>query len=276
MYLVSGATGNVGGEVVRALADRGLPVRALVRSAARWKPVAHVEAAEADLNELATLDPWLDGVEAAFLLPGFPDMPGLYRRLRDAGVRRVVQLSGSSAESGDGTNAVTAMMLDTEAAARESGVPWTVVRPSGFMSNTLRWLPQLREGDVVRAPWGEIAVACIDPADIAAVAVAALTSEGHEGAVHRISGPRAMLPAEQIAVLAQVLDRPLRFEGLTAEETRAELEATMPQPFVDAFLDFYVEGSLDESPVFSTVEDLLGRPPRTFEQWAAEHADDFR
>jgi uncharacterized protein YbjT (DUF2867 family) len=276
MYLVSGATGNVGGEVVRALADQGLPVRAPVRSAARWKPVEHVEAVEADLNDLDTLDPWLGGVEAAFLLPGFPDMPGLYAKLREAGVKRVVQLSGSSSETGDETNAVTAMMMGTEAAARESGLPWTILRPSGFMSNTLRWLPLLREGDLVRAPWGDIAVACIDPFDIAAVAVAALTGEGHEGAVHRISGPRAMLPAEQIAVLARVLDRPLRFEGLTPEETRAELEATMPPQYVAAFWNFYIEGALDESPVYPAVEEILGRPARTFEDWAERHADDFR
>ncbi|GAA1680791.1 NAD(P)H-binding protein [Glycomyces endophyticus] len=276
MYLVSGATGNVGGEVVRALADQGLPVRAVVRSAARWEPVEHVEAVEADLDDPATLDPWLDGVEGAFLLPGFPDMPGLYRKLREAGVVRVVQLSGSSAESGDTANAVTAMMLDTETAARESGLLWTILRPSGFDSNALRWLPQLREGDLVRAPWGEIPVACIDPADIAAVAATALTNPGHEGAIHRISGPRPMLPAEQIAVLARVLDRPLRFENLSPQETRFQLESTMPQPFVDAFLDFYVKGSLDESPVFRTVEEITGRPPRTFEQWAEAHAADFR
>jgi hypothetical protein len=85
-----------------------------------------------------------------------------------------------------------------------------------------------------------------------------------------------MLPAEQLAVLGRVLDRPLRFEGLTLEETRAQLEATMPEKYVHAFWDFYVDGSLDESLVLPTVEEVLGRPPRTFEQWAEAHAADFR
>jgi uncharacterized protein YbjT (DUF2867 family) len=276
MYLVTGATGNVGGAVVRALAGQGLPVRALVRDAARAKLPAGVTAAVGDLNDPDSLVPWLDGVEAAFVLPGYPDMPALYERLRDAGVKRAVQLSGSSAGSGDTTNAVTAMMEGSEAAARESGIAWTVMRPSAFMSNTLRWLPELKAGDVVRAPWGDIAVACIDAEDIAAVAVAAMTDGAHAGAVYRLTGERAMLPAEQLEVLGRVLGRPLRFEALTLEETRAQLEATMPEKYVHAFWDFYVDGSLDESLVLPTVEEILGRPPRTFERWAEAHAHEFR
>jgi uncharacterized protein YbjT (DUF2867 family) len=276
MYLVTGATGNIGGAVTAALTAQGLPVRALVRDPHRAHLPAGATPAVADLNDPDTLTPWLDGVEAAFMLPGYPDMPALYARLRDAGVTHAVQLSGSSAGTGDTTNAVTAMMIDSETAARESGLTWTVLRPSAFMSNTLRWLPDLRTGDVVRAPWGDIALACIDAEDIAAVAVEAMRDDAHAGAVHRLTGPRALLPAEQLAIIGRVLGRPLRFEGLTLEETRAQLEATMPEKYVHAFWDFYVEGSLDESEVLPTVENLLGRPPRTFEQWAEAHAADFR
>ncbi|MFG3342945.1 NAD(P)H-binding protein [Glycomyces sp. NPDC048151] len=274
MYLVTGATGNVGGAVADALVEHGHPVRALVRDETR-APKGTVPAV-ADLNDPDSLTPWLEGVEAAFMLPGYPDMPALYERLRDAGVRRVVQLSGGSAGTGDKTNAVTAMMEGSEDAARESGLAWTILRPNAFMSNTLRWLPQLRTGDTVRAPWGGIPLACVDPVDIAAVAVAALLDDAHSGAVYQLSGPRAMLPAEQLAILARVLDRPLRFEALTLDETRAELEATMPAEYVHAFWDFYVDGNLDESRLFSTVEQITGRPPRAFEQWAEAHAADFR
>nr|BFF25340.1 hypothetical protein GCM10025732_33050 [Glycomyces mayteni] len=118
-------------------------------------------------------------------------------------------------------------------------------------------------------------MACIDAADIAAVAAAALTGDGHDGQVYRLSGPRAMVPAEQVAVLGEVLGRPLRFEGLTLEETRAELEATMPEKYVRAFWEFYADGVLDESVVFPDVERVTGRPPRTFEEWARAHSEDF-
>lgn len=276
MYLVTGATGNIGRAVLDNLTARGLPVRALIRDPARADLPEGATPAIADLNDPDTLTPWLDGVEAAFMLPGYPDMPALHAQLRKAGVKRTVQLSGSSAGTGDTTNAVTAMMEDSETAARESGTPWTILRPSAFMSNTLRWLPELRAGDVVRAPWGDIALACIDAVDIAAVAVEAMLDDAHAGAVYRLTGPRAVLPAEQLEIIGRVLGRELRFEPLTLEETRAQLEATMPEKYVHAFWNFYVDGSLDESQVLPTVADLLGRPPRTFEQWAEAHAEDFR
>jgi hypothetical protein len=91
-----------------------------------------------------------------------------------------------------------------------------------------------------------------------------------------VSGPESLLPEDQIAVLAKVLERDLRCVGLTDEEARTEMEASMPVEYVDAFFDFYVGGTLDESPVEPTVREVTGRPPRTFEQWARAHADAFR
>ncbi|MBT2235760.1 NmrA family NAD(P)-binding protein [Nonomuraea sp. NEAU-A123] len=163
----------------------------------------------------------------------------------------------------------------SERAAREPGVPWTFLRPRAFMSNALRWLPQLRTGDLVRVPFAGVAAAAIDPADIAAVAALALTSDGHEGRIYELTGPDSLLPADQIAVLAKVLRRDLRCEGLPDEEARAQMEASMPVEYVDAFFSFYVDGTLDESQVLPTVQEVTGHPPRTFEQWAETHADAF-
>jgi uncharacterized protein YbjT (DUF2867 family) len=276
MILVAGATGNVGGELVRALADAGEAVRALSRGHAPSGLPGGVEGAVGDLDRPESLADALDGVEGAFLLSGYNDMPGLLAEVRRAGAGRVVLLSGGSAEDGDTGNAISRYMIFSEAAVRESGVPWTILRPSAFMSNALRWAPQLRAGDVVRAPFAGVRVAAIDPYDIAAVAAEALTSAGHEGRAYRLSGPEAMLPADQVRVLAAVLGRDLRFEGQPDVEARAEMEGTMPTEYVDAFFDFYVEGTLDESRVYPTVEDLTGNKPRTFEQWATAHAGAFR
>jgi uncharacterized protein YbjT (DUF2867 family) len=202
-------------------------------------------------------------------------MAGALARIRAAGVERVVLLSGTSAADGDLTNAISRYMIRSERAVRESGVPATILRPSGFMSNTLQWLPQLRAGDVVRAPFAQVPVAMIDPFDIAAVAALALTTAGHAGQVYRLSGPRALLPADRVAVLAGVLGRALRFEAQPDDEARSEMSAAMPPEYVDAFFSFYADGTLDESPVLPTVHELTGRPPRTFEQWARAHADAF-
>ena len=91
-----------------------------------------------------------------------------------------------------------------------------------------------------------------------------------------MSGPAALLPADRVRILGAALGRALRFEAQPDDEARAQMSAQMPAAYVDAFFDFYVDGSLDESPTLPTVEEVLGRQPRTFEQWAAAHADAFR
>ena len=274
MILVSGATGNIGAELVRTLTEAGEPVRALVRDPAAPLPDGAAPVT-GDLDQPQTLRPALVGVRGVFLLPGYRDMPGLLGEVGAAGVERVVLLSGGSAGSGDLTNAVSRYMIRSEDAVRDSGLAATILRPSGFMSNTLRWLPQLRAGDVVRDAFPNVAVAMIDPADIAAVAAAALTTSGHEGQVYRLSGPQPLRPADRVRILAEVLGRPLRFEGQSDDEARAEMSRAMPAEYVDAFFRFYADGELDESPVLPTVEQVTERPPRTFEQWAQAHTAAF-
>ena len=275
MILVTGAGGNIGRELVAALAAAGQPVRALTRSPGRDQLPPGAEAVGGDLNDPASLRPALDGADGVFLLPGYADMAGVLAQARSAGVLRVAQLSGMSARSGDAGNAVTAYMLDSERAARESELAWTILRPAMFAANALGWADQLRAGDTVRAPFGRVRSAVIDPADIAAVAALALTTSGHEERVYELSGPEALTPGDRVAVLADVLQRPLRFAAQPDAEARAEMSASMPAAYVDAFFDFYAAGSLDESAVLPTVRELTGRAPRTFAQWAAAHAAAF-
>ncbi|MFI0484378.1 NAD(P)H-binding protein [Actinomadura sp. 9N215] len=274
MILVTGATGNIGAELVDILASSGEPVCALVRRQPP-EPVDGVEHVTGNLDDPASLAPALDGARGLFLLPGYRDMPGVLAEAGRAGARRVVQLSGGSAGSGDMTNAVTRYMVVTERALYDSGLPWTVLRPSAFMSNALRWLPQLNAGDTLRLPFANVRTAAVDPRDIAAVAAKALLDDGHEGQIHYPTGPESLLPAEQVAVLADVLGRDLRFEAQPDDEARAEMTGQMPAEYVDAFFDFYVNGSLDESVVRSTVQDITGTPPRTFRQWAEAHVSAF-
>ena len=275
MILVTGATGNVGSEVVAALARRGADVRAVVRDPARARVPARVDIVGGDLDLPESLTPALAGVRSVFLLGGWGDMPGLLRRIKAAGVERVILLTSRCVVGGRPDNPVTRMWLDSEAAVRASGLAWTILRPSGFHSNALRWLPQLAEGEVVRAPWPDVAVAAIDPADVGEVAAVALTEPGHEGEAHTLSGPEALTPGEQVATLAAVLGRPLRYEPQSDESARAEMAATTPAPYLDAFFRFYSGGEFDDSPVVDTVRRLSGREPRRFEDWARAHADAF-
>jgi uncharacterized protein YbjT (DUF2867 family) len=276
MYLVTGATGNAGGELVRALAAAGEPVRAFVRDPSRADLPAGVDVVAGDLNRPDSVASALGGVRGAFLLAGYDRMPDTLAALRRAGVERVVLLSASSVLSTDGDeNAVSAYHRASEAAVRESGLAWTFLRPHTFMSNTLRWVDQLRAGDVVRQEFGDVAVSAIDPVDIAAVAATALTRDGHAGQAYRLTGPEPLRPADRVRILGAALGRPLRFEPIPDDVARAEMSAAMPAKYVDAFFSFFVDGTLDESLVLPTVQDVLGRPPRTFAQWAEAHTDAF-
>ena len=270
MILVTGASGTVGGEVVKALA--GHPVRAVVREPSRVTLDAEVVAGDLELPE--SLTPALQGVDAVFLLGGWSDMPGIVARIENAGARRVVLLTSRCVVGGKPDNAVTRMWLDAEAAVRTSGLESTILRPSGFQSNALRWRDQLRDGDVVRAPWPEVPIAAIDPADIAAVAAIALTDGA--GPELELSGPEALLPAGQVAILGDTLGRRLRFEPLADARAREEmLAAGTPAPIVDALFRFFSDGEYDDSPVVDTVHAVTGRPPSSFVDWACDHADAF-
>jgi uncharacterized protein YbjT (DUF2867 family) len=276
MIFVTGATGNVGRELVRVLAQAGEPVRALIRrDADQAKLPDGVQGVVGDLDHPETLAAGLRGVRAAHLLAGYADMPGLLAALREAGAERVTLQSSSSVPSGDMANAVARYHILSEQAVRDSGLAWTFIQPNSFMTNALRWLAQLSAGDTIRLPFANVPIATIDPADIAAVAAAALTTDRHEGHSYRLSGPESLLPAEQVAILAAVLHRDLRFEAQSDEEARAEMSASMPAEYVDAFFSFFVDGTIDESTVLPTVEEVLGRPPRRFEDWARAHAGAF-
>ena len=271
MILVTGATGNIGSEVARALAGQGAPVRALTHDGKGDGLPDGVVAVAGDLTDPASLD--FADVSSVFVLPGYP---GVAAAAADAGVATIVQLSGTSVQTGDPSNPISAFMMASEDEVRATGARWTILRPFDFMANTLRWLPQLAEGDVVREPFADVPVAMIDPHDIAAVALLALTSDALAGQTLTLSGPELLLPRDRVRILGEVLGRRLELDPLSNEEARKVLAEQQPAEFVDAMFSFYVDGAIDVSHVLPTVPDLLGRPGRTFEQWARAHAGAFR
>ena len=271
MILVTGATGNAGGGVVNGLLERGADVRGLVRQGSDDLPDG-VVAAPGDLNDPDSLHGPLEGVSAVFLLSGYEGLERTLELMRDAGVERVVLLSSSAAPTENLDNAVARYHILSERAVHDSGLPWTFLRPNSFMANALRWRDQLERGDVVRAQFPEVAVATIDPRDIAEVAVRAFTEDGHTDQAYRLTGPVALTPPEQVEILGRALGRPLRCHGMSRAETHDELHASMPAPYAAAFESFFADGTVDETSVTGTVETVTGHPPRTFEQWTIDNA----
>ena len=274
MILVTAATGNVGSHLVSALRSQGEPVRALVRGLQQPLPEG-VELAVGDLEDTQSVARAMRDCQGLFLLAGYGDVPGLLSAAAREGVGRIVLLSGGGAVATNTDNVISQYQLRSERAVSGSGLSWTILRPFAFMSNALRWTEQLRRGDVVTVPFPNVANATIDPYDIAQVAAVALSAEGHAGQIYRLSGPQALRPADQVGVLGGLLGRDLLVDGQSDERARTEMEATMPHEYVDAFFSFYVDGSLDESRVLPTVEQVSGKPPQTFAQWAQRHLDAF-
>ncbi|MEU9713035.1 NAD(P)H-binding protein [Streptomyces sp. NPDC047967] len=279
MILVTGATGAVGREVAVLLAAAG-PVRILARRPERLTVRGEgVEVVEGGYGDGPALDRALRGVDAVFLVtnsPTEPDDERVARAAEAAGVRHLVKLSMMAVEEPGADDFITRRQRQNEQAIRESGVPWTFVRPRTFMSNTLSWAPGIRSAGVVRALYGDAPVACVDPRDVAAVAVAVLTGTGHEGRAYAVSGPEAITAREQTAQLSRVLGRPLRFEELGLDAARTALLAKYPRPVAEAFLESAERQRTGaKAAVVPTVQELTGRQARSYRTWSADHAGAF-
>ncbi|MEU6720340.1 NAD(P)H-binding protein [Nonomuraea sp. NPDC046802] len=280
MILVTGATGNVGRQVVAQLRDTGVHVRALTRDLGSAHLPHGVEAALGDLSAPETIETGMRDVEAVFMiwpLPTAESAPAALEVVRKH-ARRVVFLS-SGAIRDDLTKQIepiAQLHADVEQAIRHSGVEWTFLRPHGFAVNTRRWLPQIREGDVVRGAYGDAAMTLLHERDIAAVAIRTLTQHGHGGCDYILTGPELLTQAEQVRIIGDAIGRPLRWEEISPATARQEMLAWQPAEVVDIVLNAYAGMVEGPSPITSTVEEIIGRPPYTFFNWAAHHAADFR
>ncbi|MFJ2607653.1 SDR family oxidoreductase [Streptomyces sp. NPDC087425] len=279
MIVVTGATGNIGRPLTRALADAGQRVTAVSRHAAAVPDgVRHVAA---DLADPAGLQPVLTGAKALFLLLSgdlhAPDArpADLIRVAEAAGVRRVVLLSTQGAATRP-LGATRVVMRALEDTLRESGLEWAILRPGGFASNTLWWAESIRRRGVVAAPFGDVGLPIVDPADIAEVAAACLLEDRHNGAVHTLTGPEVITPREQTEALAAALGTPVRFHELTREEAKAGMALSMPAELADDTLTILGAPNPAELAISPDIENVLGRAPRRFAEWASRNVAAFR
>jgi uncharacterized protein YbjT (DUF2867 family) len=281
IILVTGATGNVGRNVVSQLVSAGARVRALTRNPESANLPSGVEVVRGDLSVPDTLRESMAGIDSVFFLERF--LPGaavsalldLFARH----ARRVVFLS-SSAVGDDQTgqaNPIGQAHADTERLIERSGLEWTFVRPGAFAANAVPWWgPQIRAGNIVRWPYGPAAVTPIHERDIAAVAVRSLTEDGHSGAKYVLTGPESLTQAEQVHAIGEAIGRPLRFEEISPEAARQQLAAFMPSFVIDFLFDNWARMVTEPAPVNRTVEEITGSRGRTFAEWAVDHASDFQ
>ncbi|MEU2064071.1 NAD(P)H-binding protein [Streptomyces sp. NPDC013455] len=274
MIVVTGATGNVGRALVDVLAGAGEDVVAVSRRADPGRPAPGVRWARGGVGDHASMRGALEGARAVFLvLGGELNLRGerpelLLDVVAEAGVERIVLVSSQVvAVRPDAPS--HARLRAYEAAVRASGREFTILRPGGFASNALAWAESVRTGRTVYAPFGDVALPVVDPADIAAVAAAALREDGHAGRVYELTGPEPVSPRGQAAVLAAALGEEVRFVELSREEARAGMERFMPAEVVAGTLDVLGAPLPAERRVGPDVEAVLGRPAAPFAAWVA-------
>ncbi|SDK14555.1 NAD(P)H-binding protein [Nonomuraea jiangxiensis] len=270
-YLVTGATGSVGRHVVDHLLRAGHPVRALTRDPARARLPAAAQVVQGDLTRVETLVPALRGVTGVHLIDvadtGYAPLRNgqeIVEALQAAGVRRVTLLGGWS----PGT---------LEPALSAADLAWTSVQPTEFMANALAWAEQVRTRGVVEEAFGATKTAMVHEADIGAVIATVLTEDGHAGHAYGLTGPELLdLPAK-VRILAEAIGREITFVELTVDQMRERYRAQgVPEEMIEFRIEVFGNVPADAYQITPTVEQVTGRPPRTFAQWAAANAEAFR
>ncbi|WP_084963665.1 NAD(P)H-binding protein [Thermoactinospora rubra] len=269
--LVTGATGTVGRHLVNQLVHEGHHVRALTRNPAAAGLPDGVEVVEGDLTAPHTVEAWLDGVTGLHLITfdGADSTPlrtgyEIVDLAAKAGVQRVTVLGGWDPST-------------VEEALDKSDLGWTHLRPVEFMANALDYAESIKaEGRVRRYDGGALS-AMVHEADIASVAAVALTRDGHAGKAYALTGPEALSLSDKLAVIGTAIGRPVEFEPLTEAEAREEMRASgFPEEYIDFAMELENNPPAEGSIVLPTVEEVTGRPARTFAQWVTEHVSAFR
>jgi uncharacterized protein YbjT (DUF2867 family) len=283
MLLVTGATGTTGMEVLRALKDRGVTARALVRDETKAHHLRDLgfEPATGDLGDPRTLGPALEGVERVYLVsPTGPMQSELEQAFleaaKEAGAKHVVKLSliGANPEA---PLRFARSHAKVEHALKESGMAWTLLRPTPFMQNTLAWGPQVLDGTFY-SPVPDAAVSLVDARDVAEVAAAALTDDGHEGKSYGLSGPEAVSFRDQARRVFAAAGREVTVEEVPLEELKRELVRAGVPPWNAEGLaeqfELYADGGA--TMVTTGVSDALGREARNLDEFASDHVEAFQ
>jgi uncharacterized protein YbjT (DUF2867 family) len=271
IFFVTGATGTVGRHIVEQLVRAGQHVRALTRNPANANLPDGVEIVAGDLTAPEAFAHALEGVTGMHLInfdsgagAQLQTGPRLIELAKRSGVRRVTVLRGGQ------ENAL-------EQAITASDLEWTLLQPVEFMAGILDYASSIRAEGVVRVAFADRLTAIVDEADIGAVAAAVLIEGGQAGKTLTITGPEVLTPRAMTRTLGTTLGQDLQFVELTEAQARKQWQAEgYPAEVIEFFV--WAHGNTPEIgyTVVPTVEQVTGRPARTFAQWAAEHADAFR
>ena len=283
--LVTGATGKIGSEVIKQVAGRGTAVRALVRDPQKAAGVegAGVELVQGDLMKPETLDAALQGVDRLFLLSPQGGDPyqmesGVVEAAQRAGVRHIVKLAVLGASPFSHVGFIRSHW-QTEKQIESAGIPYTFLHPNHLMQHFVAvFAPTIIGNNAFFAPMKDGKVSMVDTRDIAAVAVAALTEDGHEGRIYDITGPEALSYSEAAEQLSAGLGRHIMYMDVPAVAAKqAILGGGVPESVADDVIglyDYFSKGY--GAPITPVVSQVAKKAPITFAQFVHDFAPAFQ
>ncbi|TWP50406.1 nucleoside-diphosphate sugar epimerase [Lentzea tibetensis] len=280
MYLVTGAMGHVGREIVVQLVTSGFRIRVLSRVPEGTYFDSEVEVFTGELDDAETLPGALENVEGVFVMAsgrrGGVKIPDLLAEAKKAGVRHVVKVSAIGSAFGL-TDPISMKDQADEAAVMASGLDWTMLRCGAFMTDLCRWAWSVRMENTVYATAGDLGAALVHPRDVAAAAVVAMTGGGHVGRTHVLTGREELSPRQQVNCLEVALGRSLEFVEETVERSKVRMAASGWCPeYVNALFDFKQQSADCGRIVFETLEQVIDSVPLSLVDWVNENVDDFR
>ncbi|MFI8828382.1 NAD(P)H-binding protein [Streptomyces sp. NPDC053431] len=274
--LVTGARGKVGQGVIARLHATGHTVRAASADPAALTVPEGVETVELSLGRPEGLDAALRGVRQVFLYPDPAGIHELIAAARTAGVEHVVLLSSSSVLGPDAaTDPLARHSLEVERALAASGLTCTFLRPDAFATNSFGWTHFIGGSRPVPLAYPDAHIAPLHPDDLADIAFEALTGDSLTGRALTLTGPESLTFREQLAVLSDAVGRPVRVEHISRAEAERQMGRFMPPAMVGSLLDLWAAACHGPATVADTTATLLGRPARTYRQWARENAAAF-
>jgi uncharacterized protein YbjT (DUF2867 family) len=283
MILITGATGLIGGEILRNLSQAGVPARALTRDMKKVREIPGVTWVSADLGKPETLPAAFEGATKLFLLTHYlEDMVELQSNAiaaaRAAGVNHVVKVSAFAA-SDHSKAPIGRWHYQVEKELEESGLAWTHLRPHHFMQNLLAQAEYVIKESVIYSPSGDGKIPYVDGRDVAPVAVATLTTPGHFGKKYVLTGSEAISYRQAAEIIGTEIGKPVRFVDESPKDARARrVREGVPPAVIESVLAigaYQREGGKTVT-ITTTIADLTGRPPRTVAEFVHEHASTFR
>lgn len=278
--LVTGVTGNIGNEVVKALLPKNVDIKVGARDLSKVQNMpwaGQVSMVELDYDKPETVKNSLEGVDKLFLVT----VAGEYKEhsvaelilANASSLKQIVRLSGMGAEDHD----LFARHASADKAFMDSSIDYTSLQPNMFMQNLFNYQLSIKESHKIIEPAGNGAISLIDARDIGAVGAEVLTSAGHANKIYVLTGSKSFNFSEVARMLSEELGVEINYEPLSeAEFIKVKVAAGIPAEFADKFVQFFkMVADGDYSKVTSCVADILGREPITFKEFAHDYKHEF-